>query len=171
MSHFSYLTCNKCTVLNSTSFTFAHTNLNIFLLIILFILLGEIIGNVTMQVHSSISARKPRIFPQNKRKGTGNKKQPATFALYKGDWFKATFINLCGNRTVTCLDYLAIFLEVTNKKNYQKTAWTLHSSKLESTQILKTVLSNSDTWKIKELQRHQQGYCGGHMSELINVPC
>ena len=74
-----------------------------------------------------------------KRKGTGKKREP-TLKLYKGNWFEATFINLSGNRTVTSLDYLAIFLEVTNQKHLSETAQTLYSKKLESTIRLKAVL-------------------------------
>jgi hypothetical protein len=47
---------------------------------------------------------------------------------------------LSGNRTVTSLDYLAIFLEVTNQKDLSETAQNLYSKKLESIKILKAVL-------------------------------
>lgn len=72
---------------------------------------------VAVQLHTNQKTKMTH--KKYKRKGTGKKTEP-TFTLYKGDWFEATFINLCGNRTVTSLDYLAIFLEVTKHKHYKK---------------------------------------------------
>jgi hypothetical protein len=77
-----------------------------------------ITGTVTisMQVHRSTSGHKADNNPTNNNKENTGKETEPTFTLYKCNRFEATFANVGGKRTVTRLDYLAIFLEIATFK-------------------------------------------------------